>query len=103
MLDDTHCELVAVGRYLQIADIGDGSYAFSCSEKEFDSIWFRYFDLGRDYSAEELLRIAVNSRMDGIVYSGGTNDKVVSLINKAADEGIGGKRSRCDSGYCGTA
>ena len=45
--------------------------------------------LGRDYSAEELLRIAVNSRMDGIVYSGGTNDKVVSLINKAADEGIG--------------
>ena len=53
MLDDTHCELVAYGRYLQIADIGEGSYAFSCSEKEFDSIWFRYFDLERDYSAIE--------------------------------------------------
>ena len=45
--------------------------------------------LGRDYSAEELLRIAVNSKMDGIVYSGGTSDKVRKLIDKAADEGIG--------------
>ena len=53
MLDDTHCELVAFGKYLQIADLGDGSFAFSCDEKEFDSIWYRYFDLGRDYSAIE--------------------------------------------------
>ena len=45
--------------------------------------------LGRDYSAEELLRIAVNSKMDGIVYSGGASDKVRKLIDKAADEGIG--------------
>ncbi len=45
--------------------------------------------LGKDFSAEELLRIAVNSKMDGIVYSGGANDDVTRLINKAADEGIG--------------
>ena len=45
--------------------------------------------LGRDYSAQELLRIAVNSGMDGIVYSGGTNDKVRKLIDKAVDNGIG--------------
>jgi ribose transport system substrate-binding protein len=45
--------------------------------------------LGRDFSAEELLRIAVNSKMDGIVYSGGTSDNVRKLIDKAADEGIG--------------
>ena len=49
MIDSTHCELVAYGRYLQIADLGDGRYAFSCSEKEFDSVWYSYFDLGRDY------------------------------------------------------
>ena len=45
--------------------------------------------LGRDYSAEGLLRIAVNSKMDGIVYSGGTNDRVRELIDKAVDDGIG--------------
>ncbi|MCR5686625.1 MAG: substrate-binding domain-containing protein [Lachnospiraceae bacterium] len=45
--------------------------------------------LGGDYSAEELLRIAVNSKMDGIVYSGGASEKVSSLIDKAADAGIG--------------
>ena len=53
MIDPTHCELVAFGRYLQIADLGDGSYAFSCSDKEFDSVWYSYFDLGRDYSVIE--------------------------------------------------
>ena len=53
MIDPMHCELVAFGRYLQIADLGDGSYAFSCSDKEFDSVWYSYFDLGRDYSAIE--------------------------------------------------
>ena len=46
-------------------------------------------ELGKDYSAEELLRIAVNSKMDGIVYSGGTSDKVRRLIDKAVDSGIG--------------
>lgn len=46
-------------------------------------------DLGRDYSPEELLRIAVNSKMDGIVYSGRADRKVSDLINKAVDEGIG--------------
>ena len=53
MIDKLHCELVAHGRYLQIADLGDGSYAFSCSAKEFDSVWYDYFDLGRDYGAIE--------------------------------------------------
>lgn len=46
-------------------------------------------NLGRDYSTEDLLRIAVNSKMDGIVYSGGASDKVAGLIDKAADAGIG--------------
>ncbi len=45
--------------------------------------------LGRDYSSEELLRIAVNSKMDGIVYSGRASRKVSELIDRAVDEGIG--------------
>ncbi len=46
-------------------------------------------ELGRDYSEEELLRIAVNSKLDGIVYSGGSNDRVRKLIDRASDAGIG--------------
>lgn|SRR5574344_2175650 len=49
MLDSTHAETVAFGRYLQIADMGDSRYAFSCTADEFAGIWSAYFDLNRDY------------------------------------------------------
>ncbi|MCR5108617.1 MAG: substrate-binding domain-containing protein [Lachnospiraceae bacterium] len=45
--------------------------------------------LGSEYSAEDLLRIAVNSKLDGIVYMGGAGERVVEYIDRAADEGIG--------------
>lgn len=48
-IDETHTELVAFGRYLQVADLGDNEFAFSCSEKEFSQIWASYFDIDRDY------------------------------------------------------
>ncbi len=51
VIDDTHTEVVAFGRYLQIASLGDDRYAFSCPEDEFDRIWHGYFDLSRDYEA----------------------------------------------------
>ena len=49
VIDDTHIELVAYGRYLQIAKTAKDTFAFSCSEKEFENIWKPYLDLGRDY------------------------------------------------------
>lgn len=49
-IDETHAELVAFGKYLQIADLGGSSFAFSCSENEFSAIWAAYFDLDRDYA-----------------------------------------------------
>lgn len=49
ILDDTHVELVAKNRYLQIACLGNDDYAFSCSEAEFEDLWKDYFDLDRDY------------------------------------------------------
>lgn len=51
VIDDSHIELVAFGRYLQVAKTGKDRFAFSCSSKEFDNIWKNYFDLGRDYEA----------------------------------------------------
>ncbi len=51
VIDDSHVELVAYGRYLQIASAGKDTYAFSCTEKEFGKIWKNYLDLDRDYEA----------------------------------------------------
>lgn len=48
-IDETHVELVAFGKYLQIACLGNDEFAFSCDEKTFDSIFTSYFDLKRDY------------------------------------------------------
>lgn len=41
---------VAFGRPLTIRQEGARVF-FSCSQEEFDQIWFSYFDLGRDYGA----------------------------------------------------
>ena len=51
VIDNCHVELVAYGRYLQIAKTGKDTYAFSCTEKEFNNIWKNYLDLSRDYEA----------------------------------------------------
>lgn len=50
-IDSTHTEVTAFGRYLQIADLSDGSFAFSCSEKDLCDIWTPFFDLSTDYLA----------------------------------------------------
>ncbi|SDX64063.1 N-glycosylase/DNA lyase [Ruminococcaceae bacterium YAD3003] len=49
VIDDSHIELVAFGKYLQIAKTGNDTFAFTCTEKEFIEIWTPYLDLGRDY------------------------------------------------------
>ncbi len=49
VIDGAHIELVAFGKYLQIAKTGKDTFAFSCTEKEFKRIWTPYLDLGRDY------------------------------------------------------
>ena len=51
VIDDSHVELVAFGKYLQIAKTAKDTFAFSCSDKEFGNIWEPYLDLGRDYKA----------------------------------------------------
>ena len=49
VINDTHIELVAFGRYLQIAQTGKDTFAFSCNEKDFEEIWKPYLDLDRNY------------------------------------------------------
>lgn len=50
VIDDKHVELVAFGKYLQIAKTAEDTFAFSCTQKEFEDIWTSYFDLGRNYN-----------------------------------------------------
>lgn len=50
-VDETHVEVIAFGKYLQIASLGENQFAFSCSSKEFNDIWVSYFDLARDYDS----------------------------------------------------
>lgn len=45
--------------------------------------------LGVNYTDEDLLRVAVNSSVDGIIYGGSASDISEAFINKAAGEGIG--------------
>ena len=49
VIDESHIELVAYGRYLQVAKTGKDTFALSCTEDEFNTIWRTYFDLNRDY------------------------------------------------------
>ena len=51
ILEDNHVELVAFGRYLQIASLGNDRFGFSCSESDFKDIWEPYFHLDFDYQA----------------------------------------------------
>lgn len=50
-IDDNHVEVVANNKYLQIANLGDNKFAFSCSDSEFKDIWEYFFDLKRDYNS----------------------------------------------------
>ena len=45
--------------------------------------------INNSYSSEDLLRIAKNSAVDGIIYSGENSENVAALINEAVANGIG--------------
>ena len=43
-------ELINKDKYLLITDMGNNSFDFSCSKKEFDNFYTHYFDLDNDYN-----------------------------------------------------
>lgn len=65
----------------------DSSYA----KAEEDGIYLENIrdSLKNNYKNTDLLRVAVNSDVDGIVYAGGYSEEVVKLIDKATENGIG--------------
>jgi N-glycosylase/DNA lyase len=58
-MEENHYSLVALGRYLELAQEGD-AVTFYCSPEEYGAIWKNYFDLDADYG-----------RYQDLAYSGG--------------------------------
>ena len=47
-LDEYKYRIPAFGNYVDIAQNGN-HFELSCTEEEFEKIWYNYFDLGTDY------------------------------------------------------
>lgn len=72
-------------------DFWEGVYTSVCEEAAESNIYIEDMSksLGVNYSDTDLLRVAINSSVDGIIYGGTTNETAAALIDKAVDEGIG--------------
>lgn len=65
-------------------------YAAAVEEGKKENVYVERLgeDLNVNYQTEDLLRIANNSSVDGIIFCGEDNEETVSLINEAVGKGI---------------
>lgn len=68
------------------SEIYEGARKFAEEEK----IYLEWLgnDLAIDYSKKELLKMAIASKVDGIILEGDGSEEIQELINKAVEEGI---------------
>lgn len=71
-------------------ELWDEVYGAAQKEAETKNIYVERVgdNLNKDYSTKDLLRVAVNSSVDGIIYCGQDDEETVDLINQAAQKGI---------------
>ena len=81
--------------YMYIVDDKDNEfwdqvYKYASEQAAVDGIFLEDIrkSLNLNYSNEELLRIAINSSVDGIMYAGAPTDEAVGLIDAAVQKGI---------------
>jgi len=84
------------GHFAFIVDENDSEfwnqvYEFARQTAESDKIYLEDLkkSLRDDYSGEDLLRVAINSDVDGIIYAGRASEEASGLIDKAVEKGIG--------------
>ena len=72
-------------------DFWRGVYNAACDEADKGKVYIEDLrgSLGVNYDDTDLLRVAVNSSVDGIIYGGSIDDKAQELIDRAVSEGIG--------------
>lgn len=70
--------------------VWDSIYKGALEEAVKDDAYVEYMgkNLSSDYSELELLRIAIDSKVDGIIMEGNENADTVKLINEAVENGI---------------
>lgn len=68
----------------------DQVYAGAQEEAELTNVYVERLadNLSDEYSTKELLRVAINSSVDGIIFCGNDDEETVELINKAVEKGI---------------
>ncbi len=84
------------GHYVYIVsdddrDFWESVYNAAVDEATKDNIYIEDIGdaLGVNYKDTDLLRVAINSSVDGIIYGGATDETAVELIDQAVAEGIG--------------
>lgn len=72
-------------------DFWDSIYDAACKEANEQNIYIENMadSLGVRFSNEDVFRVAINSSVDGIIYGGTADEKIVTLIDEAVDKGIG--------------
>lgn len=82
--------------YVFVDDVTDSEfwnevYIAARQRAEEDGIYLENIreSLNTNYSSEDLLRVAINSSVDGIIYASKSSEKVVELINEASEKGVG--------------
>ena len=50
MQDGNTARVVSDNKILRVTNTGNGEFEFSCTDEEFDNIWYKYFDLGSTYA-----------------------------------------------------
>ncbi len=85
---DAHYAFIVQG---EDEDFWKGVYNAACDEAAKNNVYIEDLgaSLGVNYSDTDLLRVAVNSKVDGIIYGGSTNDAAAELINRAVADDIG--------------
>ncbi len=59
--------------------LGDHRFQFSCSETEFNDIWYRYFDLDQDYTG---IRARISKKDDFFLWSASEQEKGIRILRQ---------------------
>lgn len=71
IIHKTYCLFIRSDYYVEITDLGNNEFELTCSEEEFKSVWYSYFDLDTDYEFiwEKVMRYP-NSYLQDAAYYG---------------------------------
>ena len=67
------------GRCLYIEALEENAYDVSCTQEEFQDIWYQYFDLGTDYRA---IRAKTDMQKDSFLYQASEYEKGIRILKQ---------------------